>query len=106
PQGLISRFTYSTDLFDEATIVRMAENWQSILESIVTNPKQSLSTLPLLTEQERRQVLVEWNATETEYPLEQCLHQLFEAQVQRTPDAVAVICEGERLSYQELNAHA
>jgi non-ribosomal peptide synthetase component F len=65
-----------------------------------------LSTLPLLTEQERRQVLVEWNATETEYPLEQCFHQLFEAQVERTPDVVAVICEGEQLSYQELNAHA
>jgi amino acid adenylation domain-containing protein len=106
PQGLTCRFTYSTDLFDEATIARLAGHWQTLLESIVANPNQSLSILPLLTEQERQQLLVEWNATQRAYPLDQCLHQLFEAQVERTPQAVAVICEGEQLNYQELNAHA
>ena len=106
PEGLGCYFEYSTDLFDEAAIVRLAGHWQTLLAGIVANPNQPLSSLPLLTEQERRQLLVEWNATQTEYPLEQCLHQLFEAQVERTPEAVAVICEGEQLSYQELNAHA
>ncbi len=106
PQGLISRFTYSTDLFDEATIALLAGHWQTLLEGIVADPTQSIARLPLLTEQERHQLLVEWNATETAYPVDQCLHQLFEAQVERTPQAVAVICEGVQLNYQELNAHA
>ncbi len=106
PEGLRCRFEYSTDLFDEATIARLAGHWQVLLAGIVANPNQPLSTLPLLTEQERQQMLVEWNATQTEYPLEQCLHQLFEAQVERIPEAVAVVCEGEQLSYQELNARA
>jgi len=106
PKGVDCYFEYSTDLFEEAAIARLANHWQTLLAGIVANANQPLSTLPLLTEQERRQLLVEWNATQREYPLEQCLHRLFEAQVERTPEAVAVICEGEQLSYQELNAHA
>ena len=78
-------FKYSTDLFEEAAIVQLAGHWQTLLAGIVANPNQPLSSLPLLTEQERRQQLVEWNATETEYPLEQCLHQLFEAQSRANP---------------------
>src|SRR4029453_10656490 len=58
--------------------------------------------LPLLTKTERQQ-LVEWNDTKTDYPQDRCIHQLFEAQVERTPDAVAVVCEGQQLTYQELN---
>ena len=106
PQGLISCFTYSTDLFDEATIVRMVGHWQTLLAGIVADPAQPVTRLPLLTTQERFQLLEEWNDTHKQYPLDQCLHQLFEAQVQRTPQAVAVICKDEQLSYQELNAHA
>jgi amino acid adenylation domain-containing protein len=106
PEGLRCHFEYSTDLFDEATIARLAGHWQTLLTGIVAQPDQSLSTLPLLTEQEHQQLQVEWNATQREYPLEQCAHQLFEAQVEQTPDAVAVICEGEQLSYRELNARA
>jgi amino acid adenylation domain-containing protein len=106
PQGLISCFTYSTDLFDEATIVRMAGHWQTLLAGIVADPAQPVTRLPLLTTQERFQLLEEWNDTHKQYPLDQCLHQLFEAQVQRTPQFVAVICKDEQLSYQELNAHA
>ena len=106
PEGLKCHFEYSTDLFDEATIARLAGHWQVLLAGIVANPNLPMSTLPLLTEQERQQILVEWNTTQTEYPLEQSLHQLFETQVERTPEAVAVVCEGEQLSYQELNARA
>ena len=106
PAGLDCRFEYSIDLFDEATIARLAGHWQTLLAGIVANANLSLSTLPLLTEQERQQLLVEWNTTQTEYPLEQCLHQLFENQVERTPEAMAVVYEGEQLSYQELNARA
>jgi amino acid adenylation domain-containing protein len=105
-EGLGCRFEYYTDLFDEAAIARLAGHWQTLLEGIVANPNQPLSTLPLLIEQERQQMLVEWNATQTAYPLEQCFHQLFEAQVGRTPEAVAVVCGDEQLSYQDLNARA
>ncbi|HTK11072.1 MAG TPA: amino acid adenylation domain-containing protein, partial [Ktedonobacteraceae bacterium] len=106
-EGLRCRFEYSTDLFDEATIIRLADHWQTLLAGIAADPRQPLSTLPLLSEEERHQVVVAWNATQQmQYPLEQSLSQLFEAQVARTPQAVAVICEHEQLSYQELNARA
>ena len=105
-EGLLARFQYSSDLFDEATIARLAGHWQRLLEGIAANPNQPLSALPLLREQERHQLLVEWNATRVAYPQEKVLHQLFEIQVERTPEAVAVVCEGERLSYQKLNARA
>jgi amino acid adenylation domain-containing protein len=100
------RFEYSTDLFDEATIARLANHWQTLLSGIVAQPGQTLSTLPLLPEQEHRQLLIEWNATQRDYPLQRCLHEVFEAQVERTPDEVAVVCEGEQLTYRELNARA
>src|SRR2546429_8774899 len=63
PEGLIGRFEYSTDLFDAATIERMVGHWQILLEGIVADPELCLSELPLLTETERHQLLVEWNAT-------------------------------------------
>jgi len=76
------------------------------LEGIVADPTQPLERLPLLTAQERHQLLVEWTATRREYPHAQCVHQLFEAQVQRSPTALAAVCEGEQVSYQELNRQA
>jgi len=103
PEGLIGRFEYSTDLFDAATIDRMVGHWQTLLEGIVADPDGHLSELPLLTETERHQLLVEWNATQTEYPVDRCIHQLFEAQVERTPDTVAVIFEDAQLTYRQLN---
>jgi amino acid adenylation domain-containing protein len=106
PEGLICLFEYSTDLFDEVTIARMAGHWQTLLEGILADPSQRLSELPLLTEAERQQLLVEWNDTLTDYPKELSLHQLFEAQVERTPDAVAVVYENEHLTYRELNSKA
>ncbi len=106
PEGLIGRFEYSTDLFDAATIARMAGHWQTLLEGIVMDPTRRLSDLPILTEAERQLLLVEWNNTAIDYPLNLCLHELFEAQVERTPDAVAMIFEDTHLTYRELNARA
>jgi amino acid adenylation domain-containing protein/non-ribosomal peptide synthase protein (TIGR01720 family) len=104
-QGLMVQVEYNTDLFNEDSITRMLGHYQTLLEGIVTNPDQCLSNLPLLTEAERHQLL-ERNKSRAIYPKDSCLHDLFEAQVERTPDAIAVACEGERLTYRELNARA
>src|SRR5438132_7385244 len=100
-QGLIGEVEYNSDLFEAATITRMLGHFQTLLEGIVANPEQRLSDLPLLTEAERQQVLVEWNATSRTYPQEQRIHHLFEAQVQQSPEAVAVACEGQHLSSEQ-----
>jgi amino acid adenylation domain-containing protein len=104
--GLVAEWEYNSDLFDETTIVRMAAHFQTLLEGIVANSKQAISELPLLTPGERQQLLVEWNNTAKDYPQEKCIHQLFEEQVERTPDAVAVVFEEKQLTYRELNAKA
>ncbi|MFB2921206.1 MULTISPECIES: condensation domain-containing protein, partial [Aerosakkonema] len=104
--GLQGSWEYNTDLFEADTIARMTGHFQTLLEAIATNPKQPISELPLLTQQEQRQLLVEWNNTTTEYPFDKCIHHLFEEQVERSPDAVAVVFEGEQLTYRELNAKA
>ncbi len=101
--GLSGSFEYNVDLFDAATIQRMAGHLQRLLEGIVADPDQSITNLPLLTGAEHRQLLVEWNDTDTEYPHDQCAHQLFETQVRRAPDAIAVMFEEERLTYAELD---
>ncbi|MEH1869859.1 MAG: amino acid adenylation domain-containing protein [Nostoc sp.] len=97
---------YNTNLFDAATVERIAGNYQTLLLSILTNPEQNISALALLTEAEKHQLLVEWNNTTKEYLLDKCIHQLFEEQVERNPDAVAVVYEDEQLTYRELNARA
>ncbi len=104
--GLSALFEYSTDLFDEATIVRMQGHLQTLLEGIVANPDQRLSALPLLTTAEQQCLLVEWNQTQTAYPKDAAIHQLFEAQVKQTPDAIALILQDQSLTYQELNDRA
>ncbi len=104
--GLIGEWEYNTDLFDGATIARMAGHFQTLLEAIAANPKQKISELPLLTPAQRQQLIVEWNNTWAEYPQDKCIHQLFEEQVERAPDAVAVVFEEEQLTYRELNARA
>ncbi len=103
---LIGWWEYNTDLFDTATMTRMLEHFQILLEGIVTHPEQRVSNLPLLTEQQLHQQLVEWNNTQVDYPLDTCIHELFKAQVERTPDAVAIIFEDEHLTYRELNKRA
>ncbi|MUG96209.1 amino acid adenylation domain-containing protein [Scytonema sp. UIC 10036] len=105
PEGIGGFFEYNTDLFDPCTIQRMAGHFQTLLEGIVTNPEQRLWDLPLLTTEQRQTLLVEWNNTKVDYP-HQCIHHLFEAQVERSPDTMAVVCEGSQLAYHELNQRA
>ncbi|HEX2740525.1 MAG TPA: amino acid adenylation domain-containing protein [Rubrobacter sp.] len=105
-QGLRGRLVYNADLFDDATIERMLGHLQTLLKGIVEDPDRHLSELPLLTEAERHQLLFEWNETATEYPWDRCVHELFEEQAGRTPDAVAVVFEEEQLTYRELNRRA
>ena len=102
----IGYFEYSTDLFERETIARMAAHFERLLEGIVTDPDQPISKLPILTEAERQQILVEWNNTEAEYPTDKCIHELFEEQVERTPEAIALEFEGEEIAYRELNRRA
>ena len=97
---------YNRDLFDESTIQRMAAHFENLLSAIADNPQQTVDELPLLSAAERHQLLVEWNNTESEYPTDQCIHQLFEQQVEKTPDAVAVVFEHQQLTYLELNQRA
>jgi amino acid adenylation domain-containing protein len=103
--GISGHFEYSTDLFETATIDRMAMHFQTLIESIVANPEQSIDELTILTAPERQQLLVEWNQTQIDYP-QQCIHQLFEAQVERTPDNIAIVFEQQQLTYRELNDRA
>ncbi|MEQ8997824.1 MAG: amino acid adenylation domain-containing protein [Coleofasciculus sp. B1-GNL1-01] len=106
PGELTASFEYNTDLFENATITRMLGHFSNLLEGIVANPDQRLSDLPLLSKAEQHQQLVVWNDTQTEYPKDFCIHQLFEAQVKRTPDATAVVFENQQLTYRELNNRA
>ncbi len=108
-EGLSGWFEYNTDLFDTTTIARMAKHFQNLLEDIVTNPEQSLLDLSLLTPSEQQQLLMRWDNPLTNYSLDQldqCIHQLFEVQVEQTPNAVAVVFEDKHLTYQELNTRA
>ena len=104
-EGMACTFIYNTDLFDEPTIRRVTGHFQLLLEGIVADPEGRLSTISLVKGEDRRQLLEELNATTTPYP-QQCVHQLFEAQVDKTPEALAVIFEKERLSYRDLNRRA
>jgi amino acid adenylation domain-containing protein len=104
--GLTGRIEYSTDLFEHTTIRRMLGHFEMLLEAIVADPSQRLSELELMTEAERRLLLVEWNSTKREFPSHKCLHQLFETQVKAVPEATAIVYEQERLSYRELNVRA
>ncbi|WP_375501417.1 amino acid adenylation domain-containing protein [uncultured Nostoc sp.] len=103
---LVLNCDYNTDLFDAATISRILGHFQTLVEGIISHPEQRLFELPLLSESEQHQLLVEWNNTQADYPQDKCIHQLFEAQVERTPDAIAVTFEQEQLTYQQLNTRA
>ncbi|MBH8554249.1 amino acid adenylation domain-containing protein [Nostocaceae cyanobacterium CENA357] len=103
--GLTGSLEYNTNLFEAATITRMVEHFLTLLAGIVANPQQHISNLPLLTQEQQQQLLVEWNPP-ANYPTDECIHQLFEAQVERTPDAIALVYEDQQLTYQELNIKA
>ncbi|WP_442923200.1 amino acid adenylation domain-containing protein [Microcoleus sp. A6-C5] len=105
-EEISGQFEYSTDLFDAVTIRRMAGHFLTLLEGIAANPDRRIEELPLLGEKERHQLLVEWNDTRSDYSSDRCIHQLFAAQVERTPDAIAVVFKDQKLTYRELNARA
>lgn len=97
---------YNTDLFDAGTIERFLRYYQALLEGVAANPQEIIGRLPLLPPEEERRLLVEWNATQRDYPKGACIHQLFEAQAARTPQAVALV-EGHRsMTYAQLNTRA
>jgi amino acid adenylation domain-containing protein len=98
-------FIYARELFRRDTIVRMAQHFRALAQACTDDANRPLGGLPILSEEERR-VLIEWNATQTGCPSERCIHQLFETQVEKTPDAIALVFEGEQLSYGELNSRA
>ncbi|MHC0062936.1 amino acid adenylation domain-containing protein [Nostoc sp. UIC 10890] len=104
-KGITLILEYNSDLFDAATIQRMLEQYQNLLEGIVVNPEQRVSELPLLT-QTQQQLLVEWNQTQKEYSFNQGIHELFAVQVELTPDAVAIQQEDQQLTYRELSDRA
>jgi non-ribosomal peptide synthetase component F len=98
-------FEYSPDLFTAATISRMEMHFQALLAGVVANPDQHIDQLPLLSDSERQQLLIEWNQTKSDYS-DQSIHQLFEVQVELTPTNIAVVFAGAQLTYQELNHQA
>jgi non-ribosomal peptide synthetase component F len=104
--GLVMSMVYDTALFDGATIERMLGHLENLLRAAVDRPDTRVAELPLLGEAERRRVVVEWNDTAAAFPAEALAHELFEAQVDRTPDAIAVTCAGASLSYRELDERA
>lgn len=98
-----ARFSYSTDLFEHATVARMVGHFRTLLQSAVENPEQAVSDLPVLTAAERHQLVGDWSGSTLKYTAGKCIHELVEAQVKRTPEAVAVLCENQSLTYAELN---
>src|SRR5262249_48307585 len=112
-EGLSGSLQYNTDLFDDATITRMLEHLQRLLEAVVAKPDEGIGYLPILSEAEERQLL-EWNGTKRDNPRGKCIHELFETQVEKTPDAIALVFpstssgrgEDQQLTYSELNTRA
>jgi amino acid adenylation domain-containing protein len=106
PRGLAGVLNYAADLFDGATAARLLGHFENLLRGVARDHNRKLSALPLLTDAERRQLLEDFNDTRRDYPSARCIHELFEAQAARTPDATALVHERERLTYADLNARA
>ena len=98
--------TYDARRFDRQAITDVLTYFETLVEAIATDPAQRLADLPPLTAADRQRCVVEWNATADDYPGDQCIHRLFEAQAERTPDAPAVLHGNEQWTFQELNSHA
>ncbi|PHM47443.1 Amino acid adenylation [Xenorhabdus miraniensis] len=104
--GLVGDLEYAADLFDFTTVERMAGYLTNVLTAMAVDETQNVTTLPMLPASERQQLLVDFNATQTDFPQNMLIHQLVEDQVLKRPHATAVACEGQTLSYDELNRHA
>ncbi len=103
---LLLKLAYDRDRIPDATAARLLDHLHTLLAGMADGPQRAVAALPLLTEAERRRVLVDWNATRLPSPQDRCIHHVIEAQAARTPDAVALIHRHERLTYRELNARA
>ncbi|HEX6503007.1 MAG TPA: condensation domain-containing protein, partial [Terriglobales bacterium] len=103
--GLHFRFEYNTDLFDHATIQRMIRHFQVLVAAAVERPDQAVSQLSLITRDEQ-QALAAWNRTDADYPRDSAIHTVFETQAHRTPDAVALLCQGSHFTYKQVNEKA
>ncbi|MGH7770385.1 MAG: non-ribosomal peptide synthetase [Candidatus Binatia bacterium] len=103
PDGLLGSIEYNTDIYEPGTIARIAEHLTVLLEGLVADPERRLSDLAILTDGEKRRLLIDWNDTERDYPRNKTVHELFEAQAERTPDAVAAVLGDAQLTYGELN---
>ena len=104
--GLTGHVEYATDLFKQQTIQRFIGHFECLLEAVVENIDTSIAHLAILTEKERRQLLLEWNDTAVDYPTEQGVHQLFEAQAAHAPEATALVCGEREITYARLNEQA
>ncbi|HLJ90481.1 MAG TPA: condensation domain-containing protein, partial [Candidatus Angelobacter sp.] len=104
--GLVGSFEFNTDLFDLSTIQRLVAHYQILLESVAANPDRHVAEVSILTPEERRRILVDWNATQAVYPAERSLAELFEEQAAKWPQSVAVSYGQRELNYSELNAKA
>jgi len=103
---MLLKIVYDGRVVSRDTVARILGHVATLLEGMAASPDSTLADLPLLTEAERQQVLVEWNRTDAPYPADKCAHELFEVQAIRTPDAPALVFEGETMSYAELNRRA
>ncbi|WP_035338755.1 AMP-binding protein, partial [Dickeya sp. DW 0440] len=104
--GLSGQLNYATALFEAHTIRRFLTYWQTLLRAMVADSARPVAQIALLADTERRQVLYDFNETETRFPADSCIHELFEQQAARQPDAIAVVFDGQSISYGELNRRA
>ena len=105
-EGLKGSVEYNTDLYNGTTIRQMLDHFEGVLGAVVAAPGQRLSALSLLTATEEHHLLIDWNGSSSQYPRDKCIHELFEAQVEQRPEAVAAIFQHEKLTYRELNRRA
>ena len=105
-QGLSATLNYASDLFDSSTVERLGNHWLNLLERCIAAPQQPIVSLSLLSAVEQQQILRDWNATASEYPQQHSIHGLIAEQVARQPDAVALTCGTQTLSYRQLDARA
>ncbi|RAL25792.1 non-ribosomal peptide synthetase [Thermoflavimicrobium daqui] len=103
---IICQFEYAHSLFKRETIERMKQHFEQIVNEMVTHPNKKIKEVDMLTDQEKYQLLVEWNHTTTPYPKQKTIHEWFEEQVAKTPNNIAVVCKDGKLTYQELNERA
>jgi amino acid adenylation domain-containing protein/thioester reductase-like protein len=102
-KGLIGNLEYNTDIFEESTIKRIMKHYERILESVINKPEERIDQIKLLSKEEEEEIIGKQSGETVEYPKDKCIHNMFEEQVERTPDRIAVEYKEEKLTYKELN---